>query len=91
MTGGTGADAEVLRELAQRLLTHPHPEGPTSVELFLGRLPDSLALEIPLPPDSRLLGSALHSQRGRPTQMEAVLDVGRDAQEVVAAYERDLA
>jgi hypothetical protein len=90
MTGDTGAD-EMLRELAQRLLTHPHPEGPTSVELFLGRLPDTLALEFPLPPDARLLGSALHSQRGRPTQMQAVLDAGRDPQEVVAAYERQLA
>jgi hypothetical protein len=81
----------MLLELAQRLLTYPHPEGPMSVDLFLGRLPDSLALEVPLPPDARLLGSALHSQRGRPTQMQAVLDAGRDPQVVVAAYERQLA
>jgi hypothetical protein len=91
MTGDAGSHEEKLRELAERLLVHPHPEGSTSVELFVGRLPESLTLEIPLPPGSRLLGCALHSRRGRPTLTEAVFDVESDPQEMMSSYERELA
>src|ERR1700694_1252362 len=91
MTGDTGADEDMVVGLAHRLLPSLHPEGPMSVQLLLGRLPNSLALEVPLPQDARLLGSALHSQRGRPTQMQALFDAWRDPQEGGAAYARQLA
>ncbi len=58
MTAQSGSDEDLLRDLAQRLLTHPHPEGRTSVELFLRRFPKSLPLELPLPSASMLLGGA---------------------------------
>jgi hypothetical protein len=82
-------DADDLRELAQRLLSHPHPEGPTSIELFVQRLPNA-STNIPSPPGSRLLGSALHSRRGRPTLIEAVYDAEGDSRAVLARYESEL-
>jgi len=91
MTAESGSNDRGLRELAQRLLTHAHPEGPTSVEVLLRRLPESVALEIPMPPGSLLLGSVLHSRQGRPTLMEAVFDSEREPHEVVTAYAPELA
>jgi len=91
MTAESGSNDQGLRELAQRLLTHAHPEGPTSVEVLLRRLPESVAVEIPMPPGSHLLGSVLHSRQGRPTLMEAVFDSEREPHEVVTAYEPELA
>jgi hypothetical protein len=79
-----------MMELAQRLLTHPHPEGRTSVELFLRSLPQSLGLDVPLPQGSRLVGSALHSRREQATRMDAVFDTDREPEEAVAAYEKEL-
>ena len=37
MAASSEADAGAIKELAERLLTHPHPEGPTSFELLVGR------------------------------------------------------
>ena len=65
---------ERMKQLAERLLLYPHPEGPTSVDLFLGRMPDALWGDIPLPAGSTLLGSVLRMRSGRPTLIEAVLD-----------------
>jgi len=79
--GRRGSREEKPQGLAQRLLSHPHPEGQTSVELFVGQLPESLAVEIPLSLNSQLLGSALHSRRGQPTLVEALFDAESDPQE----------
>jgi hypothetical protein len=81
------SDADDLRELAQRLLSHPHPEGPTTIELFVQRLPDAWG-EIPSPPGSQLLGSALHLRRGRPTLIEAVYDADGDSATVFGQVRR---
>ena len=89
MDSGSRSEAEDLRDLAQRLLTHPHPEGPTSIEVFLRRLPD-VWRHIPAPPGARLLGSALHLRRGGPTLIEAVYDVDGDSQAVLAGFDRKL-
>lgn len=91
MTEESRSDEEVLRDLAQRLLSHGHPEGEVSVELFVRRLPESSAVDIPLPQASYLLGSSLHSLRGEPTAMQAVFDAEGDLEKSVAAYERELA
>jgi len=82
-------DADDLRELAERLLTHPHPEGPITIELFVQRLPEAWS-EIPSPPGSRLLGSAFHSRRGRPTLIEAVYDADGDSASVFARCDKEL-
>ena len=61
-----------MRELGERLLCHPHPEGPTTAQLFVGRLPDPLRIDVPLPAAAVLLGSLLKTLAGRPATMEAV-------------------
>jgi hypothetical protein len=82
-------DAEGLKELAERLLTHPHPDGPTSVELFPGRLPGAWG-EVPAPTGARLLGSAMHMRRDRPAVVEAVFDGEADSMALIARYETEL-
>ncbi len=91
MTPDAGSHEEKLRELAERLLTHPHPEGSPSVELLVGQLPESLAPEFPPPPVAELLGCALHSRRGQPTSLEAIFDTENDPEVLMSSYERDLA
>jgi hypothetical protein len=68
------SESRTTEELCARLLHHPHPDGPTSVDLFVHRLPESIAADIPIAPDWRVLGSALYLRDGRPTRMEAVID-----------------
>src|SRR5713101_5971578 len=82
-------DAEELKALAEKLMTHPHPEGPTSIELLLRRLPAEWGA-VPSPPGAELLGSALHSRRGRPVQIEAIYAAEGDAQSVIGTYEAAL-
>src|SRR2546428_8953534 len=79
-------DVGELKALAEKLMTHPHPEGPTSIELLVRRLPADWAA-IPIPPGTELLGSALHSRRGNPTQIEAIYKAEGDAQSVLGRYE----
>jgi hypothetical protein len=52
MTTPSAPDAPTPRELAERLLHRPHPEGPTSVELIVGGLPAALRATLPLPADA---------------------------------------
>ena len=55
-----------LRELAERLLLPPYPspdgQGRTA-HLLPGQLPDTLPLALPVPPGSRLVGSAPSTAR----------------------------
>jgi len=76
------SDASAIKELAERLLNYPHPEGPTSIELLPRRLPDQWGA-IPSPPGSRLVGSAHHMRRGLPSRIEAVYDADGDSQAVI--------
>jgi hypothetical protein len=86
MAANSDEDARAIKELAERLLTHPHPEGPTSIELLMRRLPDKWPA-IPEISGARLLGSAVHTRRGRPTHIEAVYDAEGDSQAVLARCE----
>jgi hypothetical protein len=83
------SDASAIKELAERLLTYPHPEGPTSMELFPRRLPDHWGA-IPPPPGSRLVGSAIYTRRGQPSRIEAVYDADGDSQGVRDRFEAEL-
>ena len=98
---GVGAqpeDAALLRELAERLLTppFPSPDGrvPTT-ELLLGRLPDAPALDLPVPPGGRLLGSVVRRFTApgdvSGVSVEAVYDAAGRAQDVAAFYDDELA
>src|ERR1700736_5707137 len=89
MAASSEPEARAIKELAERLLTHPHPEGPTSFELLVGRLPDSWGA-IPNIAGGRLLGSAVYTRRGRPTHIEAVYDTDGDSQAVLARCDGEL-
>jgi hypothetical protein len=82
-------DAEELKALAEKLMTHPHPEGPTSIELLLRRLPAEWGAT-PGPPGAELLGSALHSRRGRPAHIEAIYTAEGDPQSALDRYDAAL-
>jgi hypothetical protein len=82
-------DADDVKALAEKLMTHPHPDGPTSIELLLRRLPAEWGA-IPAPPGAQLLGSALHSRRGRPAQIEAIWTADGDPQAALNRYEAAL-
>ena len=91
MTELTAADGR-WRNLAERLLQHPHPGMlPTGVEVFLERLPDDVAPDLPLPHGGRLLGSARRTQSvDRLPHLEAVMDVDGGPAAIVSAYESQL-
>jgi len=89
MDRGSRSEAEEWKTLAQKLMTHPHPEGPTSIELFMGRMPGEWGA-VPMPPDSRLFGGALHSRRRQPMQIEAIFESEGDAKSVLNRYEAAL-
>ena len=94
-------DPALLRELAERLLgagtpspPPPSPAGGTlRARLFPGALPPTLPLDLPLPPGSRLVGSAVApSLAGGPDfahaeTIEVVLDAPGTPDEIVAFYE----
>ncbi len=87
MTADPGLDEARLRELAERLMTHPHPEGEITTQLFVGELPDGLGTDIPLPAGAVLVGSRLQRLAGRPASMEAVLDVDGEPSAILDAYD----
>ena len=91
MAAEADSDVRDIEELCLRLLGHPHPEGPTSVELFARRLPELVAADLPLLPDWRLLGSALYSRTGRPTLVEVVVDAPNSFAELVGPFQDALA
>ena len=78
-----------LTRLAERLLHHPYPQGPTVVEITLESLPPSV-VDIPLPARALLLGGVLHSRGKLPIAMEAVFDADGRPDQVVAAYTAEL-
>lgn len=60
----TAGDPALLPELAQRLLSLPSADPSARAQLFPGALPPTLAAPMPLPPDGRLIGSAILPARG---------------------------
>ena len=90
MASDTDSDSHGIEALCMRLLEYPHPDGPTSVAFSVRQLPESIAADIPIPSDWRVLGSALYSHRGRPARMEAVIDAPISFAELVAPFQRAL-
>jgi hypothetical protein len=78
-------EVEGWRRLAQRLMTQGpmagHILGGPTAELYLGRLPDHLPYSLPLPPDSRIVGSVADK-----TKASIYLDVDRSPDEVWQFY-----
>jgi hypothetical protein len=90
MASDTPSDSRDIEALCMRLLEYPHPDGPTSVALNVRQLPDSIAADIPIPSDWRVVGSALYAQRGRPTRMEAVIDAPNSFADLVGPFQKAL-
>jgi len=80
----TSTDDEAgFRVLARRLLA-PAPE---ELQFLVGRLPDELPMEIPLPDDARIVGSLVRSGG----ETEIVLDGSQTADQVLDFYREELA
>jgi hypothetical protein len=99
--GGSGRaqgpePSALLRELAERLLTPSLPGGQAPrARLYPGTLPPDLPLPLPIPPDSRLVGSAVRPSLApgpepvpRGQAFDIVLDVPGAADTVLAFYQR---
>lgn len=88
-----------IRELAERLIGARYPFLPQAAQrarLFPGELPDSLALDLPLPPNSQLIGSASEPASPSPgappsgEHINIVVDAPGTADELLGFYEREL-
>ncbi len=81
-----GGDEESLRKFIGRALTsYPYPgaeEGDTRVMIDL--LPEDLPFELPIPENSRIIGSIV---RGDPTSARIILDVPLNSEEVINFYQ----
>lgn len=81
---------EDLLQLAQRLHSYGHPEGPGSVEIVPRGWPAAHPSDVPMPADAELLGSELYSVAGRPAHLTAIFDATAEPAELVRAYEGKL-
>ena len=77
---------ELLRELALRLATFPGDPRVMNPQLFVGELPQRLPVEIPLPENSRVLGSLARN----PQLFEIVLDSELKPEDATAFYKERL-
>jgi len=79
---------EALRALALRLIAPYFPTNPPTQEpqLFVARLPPHLPVTIPLPQDSRLVGSCIDRQTGA----TILLDVATGPEGLFAYYHNEL-
>jgi hypothetical protein len=84
-------EALQVEELARRLLPTSAPPPTASVRLLPGTLPDGMPLAIPMPPGSRLLGSALHTVGGQTSSVTVLLDAIGSAPDLKAWYIAELA
>ena len=82
-------EADAIRELAERLLSPPAPDGPHHVRLLAGRLPEDVAL--PIPGDARLLGSLVR-EPGYQTDrdIEVVLDAPGNEEQLLGFFDESL-
>ena len=82
-----GGDEAALREFIGRALSYPSP-GQIGVAVLIGALPEGLPLELPVPQDSRVIGSTLRGPQTGGT--EVILDVDMAPDEVLTFYQEQL-
>src|ERR1700680_1295181 len=82
-----GAGEDLLRELALRLSTFPGDPRNDNPQLLVGQLPDNLAIPVPLPEKSLVLGTLI---RG-PEQIDIVLKSELSPDEVLSFYKERMA
>lgn len=93
---GGGGDDPLLRELAARLiLLGPTlgPDGqPMTIQLLPGEIPNNSPIDLPLPSDAQLIGSAVQSTSDNtPVNVRVVLDVPESADDILSFYDQALA
>jgi hypothetical protein len=79
-----------LRAFANRLLTWPDPEGPSTVDLMPVSYPDELPPELVDYADLRYLGSVVRRRAGEPLDIQLLFEMAADANELLERYERGL-
>jgi hypothetical protein len=77
---------ELLRKLALRLATYPSDPSVSNPQLLVGQLPENLPVTLPIPPNSRVLGSLI---RG-PQSLQVLLDVPLSGAEIRNFYQSEL-
>lgn len=81
------SDEQLLLTLTHRLLSSPYPGGlAEDVQILVGELPASLAIELPLPEGAGVIGSLVRADQS----VQVVLDVDQPADTVVAFYRAQL-
>ena len=84
-TGAHGQGADTLsKELALRLFSNPsYPEGDVA-DIFIGELPESLAAELPLPPNAQVVGALLYQDN----RAQVVLDTQQPPERVTDFFKQ---
>ena len=77
-----------LRALALRLLTSEAPRSAVAEQprLFVGRLPENLPVEIPVPEGFVIVGSVVRGERVGEPAIEVVLDAALPAEQAHESY-----
>jgi hypothetical protein len=79
-----------VRQLAGRLLTHPDPDGPLTVDLIPVGYPDDFPPELVDLTDLRFLGSAVRRRAGALVSVEMVFEGAGEPGAIIASYEASL-
>jgi hypothetical protein len=79
-----------LRAFANRLLSWPDPEGPSTVDLMPLGYPDDLPAELVDYADLRFLGSVVRRRAGELLSIQLLFEMAADANDLLERYERSL-
>lgn len=82
----TDAREDLLRELALRLSTYPGDPRNDNPQLLVGQLPDNMAIPVPMPEKSRILGTLI---RGA-ASLDVILDCQLSPAAVLSFYRDSL-
>src|SRR5258708_37160957 len=78
----TPGEVDLLEKLALGLLVYPGDPRASKPRLFLGKIPQNLPIEVPIPEQSRVVGTLARSE----SQVEIVLESDLTPEEVFSFY-----
>src|SRR5690349_1832961 len=79
-----------LRHLAQRLVSWPDPQGPSTVDLIPAGYPEELPTELVDYADLRFLGSVVRRRASELLGIELLFEMAGDADDLLERYETGL-